>query len=85
MRLGPMELVIILVIVLLIFGVGKLPQVGEAIGKGLRSFQKASTGEDEEVKEETKEETKVEKATVVKTEAVETKPQTEDKPKSDDL
>ena len=59
MRLGPMELVIILVIVLLVFGVGKLPQVGEALGKGLKSFQKASTGEDEE-KEAKKEEAKKE-------------------------
>ena len=85
MRLGPMELVIILVIVLLIFGVGKLPQVGEAIGKGLRSFQKASSGEEEEVKEETKEETKVEKTTMVNPEVVEAKPQTEEKPKSLDM
>jgi len=85
MRLGPMELGIILVIVLLIFGVGKLPQVGEAIGKGLRSFQKASSGEEEEAKEETKEESKVEKTTVVNQEVVETKPQAEDKPKSQDL
>lgn len=85
MRLGPMELVIILVIVLLIFGVGKLPQVGEAIGKGLRSFQKASSGEEEETKEETIEESKVEKTTVVNQEVVETKPQAEDKPKSQDL
>ena len=85
MRLGPMELVIILVIVLLIFGVGKLPQVGEAIGKGLRSFQKASSGEEEETKEETKEESKVEKTTVVNPEVVETRAQADDKPKSQDL
>ncbi|MEN8614889.1 twin-arginine translocase TatA/TatE family subunit [Dehalogenimonas sp. THU2] len=79
MRLGPMELVIILVIVLLIFGVGKLPQVGEALGKGLKSFQKASSGEDEEeVKEEKKEE-----PVEAKTEIVAVKPETEEKPKTE--
>ncbi len=44
-RIGPMELVIILVIVLLIFGAGKLANVGGAIGKGIREFRKASSGE----------------------------------------
>ncbi|BAS26642.1 twin-arginine translocase TatA/TatE family subunit [Limnochorda pilosa] len=44
MRFGPMELVIILVIALLIFGPGKLPQVGKAIGKGMRDFKEALSG-----------------------------------------
>ncbi len=77
MRLGPMELVIILVIVLLVFGVGKLPQVGEALGKGLKSFQKASTGEDEE-KEAKKEEVKAEQpAEAPKAEVEAPKPEAE--------
>jgi sec-independent protein translocase protein TatA len=42
------EIVLILAIVLIVFGVGKLPQVGGAIGKGIRAFRKAQTGEDEE-------------------------------------
>jgi sec-independent protein translocase protein TatA len=42
------EALIILAIVLILFGVGKLPQVGGAIGKGLRAFKKAQSGEDEE-------------------------------------
>jgi sec-independent protein translocase protein TatA len=37
--LGTQELVIILVLVLVIFGAGKLPQVGGAIGKGIRNFK----------------------------------------------
>jgi len=41
------EIVLILVIVLIIFGVGKLPQVSSAIGKGIRSFKKAQSGEEE--------------------------------------
>ena len=38
-RLGPTELMIILVIVLLIFGAGKMPQIGGAMGKGIRNFR----------------------------------------------
>ena len=46
-RIGPWEIGLILVIILIVFGVGKLPQVGGAIGKGIRSFRKAQSGEDE--------------------------------------
>jgi len=46
------EIVLILVIVLIVFGVGKLPQVGGAIGKAIRNFRAAQKGElDEEDKE----------------------------------
>jgi len=45
---GIWEIVLILVIILIIFGVGKLPQVGGAIGRGIRNFKKAQAGEDEE-------------------------------------
>ena len=48
--IGTTELVIILVVIFVIFGVGKLPQVSGAIGKGLREFRKARMGEDEEEK-----------------------------------
>ena len=41
-HLGPMELIIILVIVIIIFGVGKLPEIGGALGKGLREFRNTS-------------------------------------------
>jgi sec-independent protein translocase protein TatA len=37
--LGTQELVIILVLVLVVFGAGKLPQVGGALGKGIRNFK----------------------------------------------
>jgi sec-independent protein translocase protein TatA len=40
--LGPTELIIILVIVLIIFGVGRLPEIGGAIGKSIREFRTAS-------------------------------------------
>jgi sec-independent protein translocase protein TatA len=50
--LGGWEIGLILVIVLIVFGVGKLPQVGGAIGKSIRSFKKAQSGEDEDEEEE---------------------------------
>jgi len=45
--LGPGELVLILVIVLIIFGAGKLPQIGEALGQGIRNFKKGATGQED--------------------------------------
>ena len=54
-RIGPWEIGLILVIILIIFGVGKLPQAGEAIGKGLRAFRKGQSGEDETGKDDDKE------------------------------
>jgi len=41
--LGPTEAIIILVIVLVVFGVGRLPEVGGALGKGIREFRRAQT------------------------------------------
>lgn len=49
--LGTTELIIILVLVLIIFGAGKLPTVGGALGKGLRNF-KDGVKEGEEEKSE---------------------------------
>ena len=43
-KLGPMEIIIILVIVLVIFGVGKLPQIGSALGKTMKAFKTGQTG-----------------------------------------
>jgi sec-independent protein translocase protein TatA len=39
--LGSSELMIILVLVLVVFGAGKLPEIGSALGQGLRSFKKS--------------------------------------------
>jgi sec-independent protein translocase protein TatA len=40
----PMHLLLILVIVLIIFGPGKLPEIGEGLGKSIRGFKKAMSG-----------------------------------------
>jgi len=52
MNLGPLELGLILVIILLIFGVGKLPQVFKSLGEGIREFRDAASGPDEEEKDD---------------------------------
>lgn len=46
---GMGELLIILVIVLLIFGAGKLPQIGDALGRSIRNFKRASNSGDGEI------------------------------------
>ncbi|MGH2401308.1 MAG: twin-arginine translocase TatA/TatE family subunit [Candidatus Limnocylindria bacterium] len=51
---GPMELILLLVIVLIIFGPGKLPDIGNAVGKGIREFRKASNELEESVRGEPK-------------------------------
>ena len=46
-RLGPTELIIIFVIVLLIFGAGKMPQIGGAMGKAIRNFKSGISGKED--------------------------------------
>jgi sec-independent protein translocase protein TatA len=53
-KLGPLELVLILVIVFIIFGAGKLPQIFGSMGKAIRSFREGSSGADEAEEEEVK-------------------------------
>ncbi|ODS59552.1 MAG: preprotein translocase subunit TatA [Acidobacteria bacterium SCN 69-37] len=42
MRLGVMELLIILAIIILIFGASRLPELGKGIGKGIKNFREAN-------------------------------------------
>jgi len=46
MRLGPWEIIAILAVVLIVFGVGKLPQAMGQLGKGIHNFKKGAAGED---------------------------------------
>jgi sec-independent protein translocase protein TatA len=48
--IGVPELIVILVIVLIIFGAGKLPEIGGAIGKGIKNFKKSVREVDEDEK-----------------------------------
>lgn len=50
-KMGPWEIGLILLIILIIFGAGKLPQVFGSLRKGVRDFKRAKSGEDEEEEE----------------------------------
>ncbi len=56
--IGIPELVIILVIILIIFGAGKLPEIGAGLGKGIKNFKKAS--KDTKLEDKTDEPEKIE-------------------------
>jgi sec-independent protein translocase protein TatA len=51
-KLGLGELLVILLIVLIIFGAGKLPEIGRGLGKGIKNFRKAASGLEEDESEE---------------------------------
>lgn len=51
-QIGMPELLVLLVIIIIIFGVGRLPEVGGALGKAIREFRQSSQGLDEEEKSE---------------------------------
>ena len=55
-RVGIPELLIILVIVLIIFGVGKLPQIGSALGQSIRNFKKSVSDQNDSTNPPTKKE-----------------------------
>ncbi len=48
----PMHLLLILIIVLIIFGPGKLPEIGEGLGKSIRAFKKALSSSDKDEKKD---------------------------------
>lgn len=52
--IGMPELIIILVIILIIFGAGKLPEIGAGLGKGIKNFKKATKEPIEDKKDEPK-------------------------------
>jgi sec-independent protein translocase protein TatA len=45
---GPLEIIIVLIIVLVIFGPKRLPDLGRSLGKGMREFKDSVTGKDKE-------------------------------------
>jgi sec-independent protein translocase protein TatA len=49
--IGPTELLLILLIVIIIFGARKLPDLGKSLGEGIKNFRKSMSGKDENQKE----------------------------------
>lgn len=78
--IGLPELIIILVIMLVIFGAGKLPEIGAGLGKGIKGFKKAINNEDEVDITPPKEEVTAEAETDTKSQT-ETQSQEEEKKK----
>ena len=48
--ISPMHLILILIVVLIIYGPGKLPELGAAIGRGIREIRKAADGLEDEIR-----------------------------------
>lgn len=46
--LGPWEMAIVLVVILIVFGAGKLPTIGNSLGQAIKNFKKAMKGDPEE-------------------------------------
>ena len=56
-NIGPMEIAIVLIIALVVFGPSKLPELGKSAGKGFREFKDSVTGKDEPTKAQIEEPT----------------------------
>jgi len=57
-RLGPTELIIILVIVLLLFGAGRIPEIARSLGRSVKEFKKAGKEVADDVKSVTEDDSK---------------------------
>lgn len=55
MKFGALEIGLIILLVVIVFGAGKLPDVGNALGRSIREFRKGKAGDLDEAKESTKE------------------------------
>ena len=51
-NIGPMELIIVLAIALIVLGPKKLPEVGKSVGKGMREFKEAISGDSKDDRDE---------------------------------
>ena len=76
--IGPFELIIVLVLVIIIFGAGKLPEIGSALGKGIKEFRN-TTREINEIKDDL-DVTKDVREAISAVDAPESKPAGADKP-----
>ena len=47
-NVGPLELIVVLIIALIVLGPKRLPEVGRSVGKGMREFKDAISGEDKD-------------------------------------
>ena len=76
---GPLEIIIILVIVLIVFGPKRLPDLGRSLGRGMREFKDSVTGKDKDELPEASHVEKPESTTTVTTETTTVTPASEQK------
>ena len=67
-NIGPLEIVVILIIALIIFGPKRLPELGRSMGKGIREFRSSLSGENKKEEEEVQELERSRSETVVREE-----------------
>lgn len=67
---GPGELIIILVIVLLLFGAKRIPEIAKGLGTGMKEFKKGASGEDDEIEGKKADEKKDDEGDIHKEEKV---------------
>jgi len=53
-NIGPLEIIVVLIIALIVFGPKRLPELGSSLGKGIREFRSTVTGEKDDDEEEVK-------------------------------
>ncbi len=53
-NIGPLEIIIVLIIALIVFGPKRLPELGNSLGKGIREFKDSVTGDNKDDDEDTK-------------------------------
>ncbi len=53
-NIGPLEIIVVLIIALIVFGPKRLPELGNSLGKGIREFKDSVTGDHDDDDEDTK-------------------------------
>jgi sec-independent protein translocase protein TatA len=61
-NVGPLELAIVLIIALVVFGPKRLPELGKSVGRGIREFKGAISGDNDDDKDEPQSQAKIESA-----------------------
>jgi sec-independent protein translocase protein TatA len=67
-NIGPLEIVVILIIALIVFGPKRLPELGRSMGKGIREFKGSLTGDNKDDDDDVREIERGKRATVVREE-----------------
>jgi sec-independent protein translocase protein TatA len=67
-NIGPLEIVVILIIALIVFGPKRLPELGKSMGKGIREFKTSLSGDDKDDEDDVRELERAPRETAVRAE-----------------